>query len=132
MALPIKFQFQGNYQNENDLLRICGKPVMRQRSDWNDRKRRSSVNFVNHSKWVPFRIRFAFNGRAKTIDLKRADFEQLCYQQFQVLERMLKAIDLQALKVNRVVFAGSSSRLRWFQSRIGEMGSKILLKSKDS
>ena len=94
--------------------------------------RRSSVNFVNHSKWVHFRIRFAFDGREITIDLKLADFEHICFQRFQVLEGMLKEIDLKALKVDRVVLAGSSSRLNWFQSRIGEMGMKILLKSKDS
>ena len=108
--------------------------MKRQRLAWNDRKRLSIANFVFHSKCVSFRIRFAFNGKEKTIDLKRVDFEQICSQQFQVLEKMLKEIDLEAMKmkVNRVVFAGSSSRLHWFQSRIGEMGSKILLKSKDS
>ena len=97
---------------------------------WNDRKRLSIVNLYKlrkiWSKICPFRIRFAFNGMEKAIDLNRDVFEQICSPQFQLLEEMVEAIDLQSHRLNRV-FAGSSSRLHWFQNRIGGMGDNIFL-----
>ena len=59
----------------------------------------------------------------KAIDLNRDVFEQICSPQFQLLEEMVEAIDLQSHRLNRV-FAGCSSRLHWFRNRIDGIGDK--------